>query len=720
MKKLFAAAVCSGILLSALAQNPETHKKSLRVDRTAVDSPVIAIDPAAIDIVRGPFGVPHIFAKTDAEVAYGLAWAHAEDDFPALQKAILASRSMLGQYAGKDGATVDYVVYLLRIRDLVRKRYQTDISADFKAVLEGYCAGLNAYADTHPKEVFVKKSFPAVPQDIIAYSVLQLAVGCGLEDAFKQINNGTLPMVEWEPTGSNAIAFNSRKTSDGSVYLTINTHHPLEGQVAWYEAHLSSEEGWNILGALFPGSPIVLTGFNENLGWTHTVNHPDRLDIFQLQTHPENPLQYKFDDKWYTLQEETVKLKVKVSALNVVVKRKAYWSVYGPTVVTDKGVFSLRLSALFDIRGLEQWYRMNKATNFSSFRKALQMEAHPSYNVVYGDRYDTIFYLSNGRIPERSPGYNWKGIVPGNTTRTLWSNFHSLENLPQVLNPGSGFVFNTNHSPFKATDPIDLISVDNYDSLMGYETHENNRSVRLRELIHQHERVSFDDFKRMKYDLQLPRKLAYPVNLDTLFLLDEHRYPEISELIVKLRDWDRRATADSEGAAVFAVIFYHIAGIYLKDQSFKEMTREDCVEAFYHAKEYLLRNFGSLEVALGDYQRLERGDKSLPLSGIPDVLATMYSTPAANGRMKGSIGDCYIAFARYTAAGPEIESINCYGASNRAESPHYNDQMERYQQQQTKKMTLDRDRVYQEARDIYHPEILSRVRVSEKLLRARK
>src|SRR5690606_39058174 len=113
--------------------------------------------------------------------------------------------------------------------------------------------------------VFVKKSFPATPQDLLVYSVLQLAVGCGLENAFKQINNGTLPMVEWEPSGSNAMAFNSKKTTDGAVYLNINTHHPLEGQVAWYEAHLSSDEGWNIIGALFPASPIVLTGFNENL-----------------------------------------------------------------------------------------------------------------------------------------------------------------------------------------------------------------------------------------------------------------------------------------------------------------------------------------------------------------------------------------------------------------------------------------------------------------------
>ena len=250
---------------------------SSRKSKTILSESADAIDPAAIDIVRDKFGVPHIFARTDREVAYGLAWAHSEDDFETIQKSFLASRAMLGQHLGKHGAIVDYVVHLLRLRELVNKRYAQDISPDFKEVLQGYCDGYNAYAESHPKEVLEKKAFPAIPQDILAYSVLQLALGTGVDDALKNIHNETTPLAQWKPSGSNAIAFNSAKTEDGAVYLTINTHHPLEGQVSWYEAHLSSAEGWNIVGALFPGAPVIFTGFNENLGWTHTVNHPDRL-----------------------------------------------------------------------------------------------------------------------------------------------------------------------------------------------------------------------------------------------------------------------------------------------------------------------------------------------------------------------------------------------------------------------------------------------------------
>jgi acyl-homoserine-lactone acylase len=223
----------------------------------------------------------------------------------------------------------------------------------------------------------------------------------------------------------------------------------------------------------------------------------------------------------------------------------------------------------------------------------------------------------------------------------------------------------------------------------------------------------------MKYDVQLPRKLAYPVNLDTLFMMDEKEYPEISDLIGILKRWDRNATIDSKGAAVFAVMFYYIADKYQTDPTFKVMTKQDCLEAFQHAKQHLLKHFKTIDITLGEYQRLERGKKSLPLAGLPDVLAQMYSTPIGDGRMKGTIGECYIAFARYHKMGlPEIETINCYGASNKPQSPHYDDQMELFAQQKTKKMTLDRERVYHEAKAIYHPEELSRVKAaSGELLR---
>jgi acyl-homoserine-lactone acylase len=678
------------------------------------------IDPSSINIVRDQWGVPHIFARTDAEVAYGLAWAHSEDDFETIQKTVLASKAMLGQYMGRDGATVDYVVHLLRIRELVEKQYPTAITDDFKLVLQGYSDGLNAYARTHPKELLVKRSFPVGPQDILCYSVLQLALGCGVDSELKKIFHGTVPLAEWEPAGSNGFAFNSKKTADGNVYLAINTHHPLEGQVAWYEAHVCSEEGWNMLGGLFPGSPVIFTGVNEYLGWTHTVNHPDKIDVYQLELNPANHFQYKVDNVWRTLEETIVKLKVKVPGFNLQIKKKAYWSIYGPTLITERGSFSIRTPGLMDIRGLEEWYRMNKSKSFSEFRHALKMEALPGYNVIYGDRYDTIYYLSNGKLPMRHPGYNWHTTLPGNTSTTLWTVLHPLEDLPQVLNPSSGYVFNTNHSPFKASDPANNLDVQNYDPGMGYETHDNNRSVRVNELLANRNKISYEEFKKIKYDLQLPKKLMFPVNIDTLFMLDPEENPSVADLITTLNKWDRRGTVDSYGAAIFGVFFYLVAPRYQNDESFNVMTKKLCLQTLAQVKEYLLKNFGTTHVTLGDYQRLERGDISRPLPGLPDVLAAMYSTPAENGRVKGTVGECYIGLIKFTPTGPEIETVNCFGASNRKNSVHYNDQMSLYLQQKTKKMTLNREEVYKNAKTVYHPEWLEPLPMNARILRGRR
>lgn len=660
------------------------------------------INPSKIDIIRDKYGVPHIFGKTDPEVAYGLAWAHAEDDFTTIQQSLLAGKAMLAQYQGKRGASIDYIVHLLRIPELVEERYESDLAPDFKKLLEGYCAGLNAYAAKHPKEVLLKKAFPVTPKDMVQYSVLQLCVLSGADKALAAIFGGTVPLLEnYKTQGSNAFAFNSNKTTDGNVYLAINAHQPLEGPVAFYEAHLSSEEGWNILGANFPGAPSILHGVNEYLGWAHTVNEPDKLDVYQLEINPENKTQYKFDGKWEILEERVAHLKVKLAGLKINVKKKAYWSKYGPTIITDRGTFSIRMPAQMDIRGLEQWYRFNKAKNFTEFKAAVNMKAIPGYNIVYADKYDTIYYISNGRIPVRDKNYNWKATLPGNTSATLWNQLHPIEALPQVLQPKSGFVYNTNHSPFHSTEGPENPMVK--DITMGYETLENNRSKRFEEMLKPLNKVNYEDFKRIKFSRQFPSNFYFPYNIDTLFMLDETKYTDIADLISNLKSWNKIADAESIGAGTFFMIthtVYDNRALYLKQ---KTITENQSVEILRAAKNKMLAGFNRTNLQLGDIQKLVRGNVALPLPGLPDVLAPMYSLPYKDGMYKGNQGDAYIELVRFTKDGPMIESINVYGASARKDSPHYTDQMEMYVNQQTKKMTLDKATVYQQAVKKYNP-----------------
>lgn len=665
------------------------------------------IEPKNVQIVRDQWGVPHIFGKTDAETAYGLAWAHAEDDFETIQTSLLAGKGMLGLLKGKEGAQIDYVVNLLRTRELVEERYQKDISSEFKAVLSGYCQGFNNYAQKHPRGVLVQELFPVTPKDMLAFSVLQLAIMSGADEALKGIYDGKTPMADFlKPGGSNAFAFNSNKTIDGSVYLNINSHQPLEGPVAWYEAHLVSDEGWNMLGALFPGSPIVLHGVNENLGWAHTVNYPDKLDTYQLQMNPDNPKQYRFDGAWVNLEEKKVTLKLKLGGLlPIKVEKDAYWSKYGPTVITKEGAFSIRTGALDEIRALEQWYRMNKSRNFSEFKSALEMTAISGFNIVYADKRDTIFYVSNGKLPIRDTAYNWRGTLPGNTSKTLWTKYHPFSELPQVLNPASGYLFNTNHTPYNATEEGDNIRRENYDKTMGYETWENNRSVRFSEQIGALGKINYDDFKRIKYDIQLPAKLAYKIKADSLFLLDEEKNADIADVISILKAWDRRADTLSVGASLFSQAYYEIVKLS-KEQGKTEGTLSlpECRKILLATKSYFNQHFSSVNVPFGYYQRLIRGDKSIAVAGLPDVIAAMYAEPLKNGQVKVTQGESYIELVRFTADGPEIESVNCYGASSNPKSPHYDDQMELFVKQQTKKMTLNKADVFRQAKAIYHPQ----------------
>jgi acyl-homoserine-lactone acylase len=685
MKKLLLSVAALALILLSVAQT--------------------SIDPKTVDIVRDSFGVPHIFAKTDAEVAYGLAWAHSEDDFNTIQQGFLAGKALLGVLKGKEGATIDYVVHLIRARELVDEKYESDISPQYKAVLQGYCDGFNAYGDQHPGEVLIKRLFPLTPKDMLTYSILQLFVSCGGDDALKRIFAGCVPQLDFlKMGGSNAYAFNSKKTADGEVYLNINSHQPLDGPVSWYEAHLCSEEGWNIIGALFPCAPSILVGCNEYLGWGHTVNSPDKLDIYQLELNPKNNKQYKFDGHWETLEEKSVVLHVKVAGIVLPVKRKAYWSKYGPTVVNKKTAFSVRTPALFTIRALEQWYYMNKAKSFSEFYSIMKMDAIPGYNTIYGDRYDTIFYISNAIMPYRDKSYNWRGTLPGNTSKTLWTQFHPLADLPQVLDPASGYLFNSNHSPFNATALQDNIKRENYDPTMGYETNENNRSVRFMQLISQYDKLNYDDFKRIKFDRQLPQHLAYTIDGEGLFTLDEKENPDYADLISTLKNWDRKSPADSKGAALFAIAYYYVVDRSQKDWSNTwKLDKQKCLEVYQFMKDYLIKNFGRTDISLGDYQRLVRGERSIPLPGLPDVIASMESEPWKDGQVRGRQGDSYIELVRFTKDGPIIESVNCYGASNKIGNKHYDDQMELFVQQKTKPMSLKKEEVYKTAEKIYHP-----------------
>ncbi|HLP38702.1 penicillin acylase family protein [Lacibacter sp.] len=660
------------------------------------------INPKNIEIVRDSFGVPHIFAKTDAEVAYGLAWAHAEDDFKSLQDVVLPAKGLMGRVQGKAGAAGDYAFALFRCMEITEEKWNT-LTPAFLKLIDGYVQGINAYAKAHPNEVLHKKIFPITSKEYIASSVLALTAFNGADKALMGIFNNVIETdPELNKKGSNAMAVHPRKTTTGEAFLLINAHQPNTGSQAFYEAHITSEEGLNVHGGLLAGGPCILHGVNENLGWAHTVNYVDRVDVFQLEMNPANEKQYKFDNEWIDLEEKTITLRIK--GIPVGVKRKVYWSKYGATMKNKQGYFSIRLGANMDIRVLEQWYEMDKAKNFTEFYAAIKDQRLSMFNITYADKHDTIFYVNNGLVPVRNPApqYNWKSTLPGNTSQTLWTAFRKFSELPQYINPKSGYLFNTNHSSFFATATTDNLSADKFPAADGWETWHNNRSIRVVEQMPAAQ-LDYITFKQIKFDKQLPATLRYPHNIDSLFLLNETEYPLYAPLIKNLKAWNKQGTADSKGAAVFLLSYLHLAK-KLGAGPARMLTRAEAVETYANVYDYMTKHFNRTDLALGDIQKLVRGDKEWPLWGFPDLLSPQWTSNYKDGKLKSVGGDGLIMFIRFTKdALPQIETVNMYGASAKKGNKHFDDQVEMYINQQTKRMTLNKEEVYKMAERVYHP-----------------
>lgn len=666
------------------------------------------VDPNNIEIVRGQYGTPHIFSNSDKEAAYGLAWAHAEDDFKTIQETFLPVKGLMGKYSGKEGVQLDYIIHLLKCYEAVEKHYSV-LSNEVLEVIQGYVEGINAYAKKHPEKVLVKKTFPITVKDYLAGYNLVIHffsdTGGALKDLF---GNKVSPNKEvaQNTIGSNGFAFRREKTIENKTYLNVNTHQPLEGPFSWYEAHVVSNEGWNMLGGLFPGSPFPFIGTNEFLGWTHTYNYPDLVDVYQLQLHPKKKNKYYFDGQWLKLEKTVAKLKVKLkSGITIPVRRKVYWSKYGPVVKNDSGTFSLHVNALENISSIDQWYQMNKATNFSEFKKALSIMGVPRFNVVYADREDNIFYFSNAKLPVRDTAYNWLEVLPGNTAKTLTTSYHAMKDLPQLENPSSGYIFNTNNSPFNCSDSANNPNEEDYSKTFSYREDLNNRSLRFEELIAQYDKISYQDFIDIKYDQQYPTPIFCPFQVNGIFDLHPKDCPSLSSILEIIQAWDKKADKENLGAAQWSVYFKHLR------KSVKKLNLDTAnfiadsilINSLQFANDYLMDNFGKIEVLYKDFQFHVRGEVEFPVSGMLDMIAATSSKNHTKGRVKAVSGDSYIMLIKYGDYGVEIETVLPYGISNNPASVHHTDQMPLYINHERKRMTLDKDEIYKTAKKIYQP-----------------
>jgi len=653
-----------------------------------------------VRILRDDFGVPHVFGVTDADAAFGLAWAHAEDDFATIQATVLATRGELASERGPDGAPNDYLVRLLRVWDHVAAGYP-DLRPETRALCEAYAEGLNRYAAAHPREA-IARLYPLRGEDLVAGFVYKLPLFFGLDRVLQGLLDPERRPDGRPPTGSNAFAVAPSRSADGHTRLVVNSHQPWSGPVAWYEAHLRSEEGWDAVGGLFPGAPVVLHGHNRHLGWAHTVNAPDLIDVYRLELDPDDRNRYRYDGGWLALEKRTASIEVKLlGPISWTFEREVLWSVHGPVIRGPEGTFALRVAGLGDVRAVEQWYQMNRAGSFGEWQEAMRTSAIPMFNTVYADRAGNIHYVYNARLPLRSERADVREPFPGDRPENLWTSFLPYDELPQVTNPPSGFVQSCNGSPFETTSGAGNPERDRFDPRFGIETYLTNRSRRALELLGGDDAISGEELLAYKFDIAYsPASRTARRARELARDAPRSHDPSSARAVELLGSWDLETGAGNRAAALALLTLKPDHRDRVDDAPIPELSAR-----LADVARELEREFGRIDVPWGQVQRLRRGQVDLPLSGGPDTLRAIYTLPGRRGRREGVAGDSYVLLADWDREGSVRSwSVQPYGSSvGDARSPHYADQAPLFASQRLKPVWMDEREIRAHLEREYRP-----------------
>ena len=499
--------------------------------------------------------------------------------------------------------------------------------------------------------------------------------------------------------GSNAMAISAARSGEDTTRLLINSHQPMTGPVAWYEAHLQSDEGLDIQGGIFPGTPVILHGFNKHLGWANTVNHIDLADVYQITRNPDNEYQYKLDGEWRDFERDEVQIKVKLWGPFVyTAKRELLKTEHGPVIESGGNTYALRYAGRGEIRQLEQYYRLNQATDFDSFTAAMAMNALPSINYVYADKEDNIAFVHNGQYPNRIEGWDWSLDLPGDRSDLIWDGYRPYDSIPKLVNPESGLLFNANNTPYIATDGPDNMRPEDFPSSMGLATNQTNRAHRLVDLNDGVSPITKEQLLKQKFDLEYSTSSNQYKIVQTL-INGEWEDENLAAAAEHLKGWDLRTDMANRHAALPATVFMRLRQSSNPD----DYELENLVEPFANAVSLLERKFGRIDPEWGEVNRLQRGDVDLPMNGGPDILRAIYSVGLDNDQTYATHGDTWMAIVEWQ----DGEFVNAdvmhqFGSATLDEtSPHYADQAPLFAAQEWRKAEFDIEKLRASATRIY-------------------
>lgn len=638
-------------------------------------------DPSGRAVIRRDrHGVAHILADDEEAAAFAHGYVSAEDHGALLARAFLRARGALASELGPAFADEDLRVRTLRIHDIASLRFR-ELPPFMQAILNGYAAGYNRVLEGRRGE-FPDWASPATGVDVLAHCRAVMLMDFALD------------LTPWNvapPRSSSTMwAVGRPLSASGRGMLLANPHLGWDDRQLLHEVHITVPGLLNVNGASPVGVPVVTIGFNEALGWSHTVNRFDGDDVYEL-TLDESGGAYAYDGRWLPLERRTVPIAIRTAGGVEAREHTVLWSHYGPIVRTEGGrAWAFKSASLDAVNFLTQYNAMAKATTLRRFTAALNMQELPTFNIAYADREGNVWYVFNGRLPIRPAGYDWRGVVPGDTSRTEWFAVRPLSELPQLLNPKSGYVQNSNNAPWYANleQPIDRAR---FAHVAPQETMTWRGRLSLGILSAERE-MTLSELMAYKHESRDP--VADRVK-DELLAALRARAARWSEAAALLAGWDNRTDPGSRGAVLFRAWWeeysHSRARPFRTAWSAADPVRTPggiadpagAVAAFERAAAAVVKAHGALDVAWGDVHRLRRGTVDLPAAGTDTTFQNAAYARGDDGKYVLEAGDTYVLAVEFTDP-PRAFSVLPYSQASNPRSPYFNNQLQIYAAKQYK------------------------------------
>ncbi|EDM74878.1 penicillin amidase family protein [Plesiocystis pacifica SIR-1] len=689
---------------------------------------------ARVEILRDDYGVPHVYGKSDADAVFGLLYAHAEDDFPRIERNYVWAIGRLAEVEGEGALFSDLRVRLYMRPEQAEAAYE-QAPEWLRELCVAFADGLNFYLATHPETepALLTRFEPWMPMYFFEGSIggdIEQVPLAGIEAFYGQAK-APLPPPDPEPApepkGSNGFAIAGSRTASGHAMLLINPH------TSFYfrgEAHVVSEEGLDAYGAVTWGQFFIYQGFNAHNGWMHTSTHADFMDEFVEEVvEVEGQLRYRYGEELRPVEVGELSLAYRRGDGSMAERSfPTYRTHHGPithALPADAGDAAGRWVATkinWDpARALEQSYLRTKTANHAEFRQMMDIRTNSSNNTVYADAEGNIAYYHGNFMPRRDPKHDYQRPVDGSDPSTDWQGLHAVDETITLLNPATGWLQNCNSTPFTAAGAHSPKPAD-YPAYMAPDA-ENFRAVHALGLLDDVEGLTLDGLIELAYDPYLP---AFEVLLPPLLAAHEGAKdpPQVlAEVIEHLRTWDYRVDAESRAMSVAhgygMAVLERQAGEpgsrMAKLTAFaSEATPAEQLELLAEVAARLEADFGEPAPPWGSINRLQRlpdgsfddAAPSLPVglaSGRWGALAAFGARPGpATKKLYGYRGNSFVAVVEFGER-VRAKSLLAGGQSGDPDSPHFFDQGVRYQQRQFKDVPFTRAQVEAKAVRRYHP-----------------